>query len=244
MFIIPLLLVILVDYPLSLLALNKYKRLKKTLFVIGFLAATAIQAAEVAAIRSFKDFAFTLIFFPVFLNFFIMFIRDLGRWLKQVRNKAQNETEPVINAKKLEDVKKEEAIEDANRRKFLKILAGAGLGAVMLSLMNPKKVGAAFFGSIPGPGTIFIKDSGGTKIDPAIKSPTDSFGITNVDDSGDYPHYYGFEHYNGTEWYIIHEDSSGNYTYASTLNNALVNYSAAWVARTTTLTFGSYYQAF
>ena len=36
-----------------------------------------------------------------------------------------------------------------------------------------------------------VKDSNGNKIDPSIKSPTDGYGIANVD-SATYPAYYGF----------------------------------------------------
>lgn len=239
MFVIPLLIIILIDYPLSLLTWSKFRKYRITLFIIGLLASTVILAAELLAVKTTKDLIFTLIFLPIFLYFLNVLVRDLRRWVGAVRSTNQKELplSPII-------VREKPTVEDENRRRFLKILAGAGFGAVLFSLINPQKVGAAFFGSMPGPGTIAIKDSVGTKIDPAIKSPTDSYGITNTSDSGDYPHYYGFEHYNGTEWYIISEASDGTFTYASKLNNTLVNYSTAWLSKASTLVFGTYHDAF
>jgi len=237
-FVIPLLFIILIDYPLSLLSWSKIRSYKIVLFIVGFLASTIILVAEAAAIKTVRDFIFTLVFFPVFLNFLLTFIVGLFSQVRKIHNRDQNVAIPTLI------FVKEEVVEDENRRRFLKVLAATGMGAVLFSIMNPKKVGAAFFGSIPGPGTIFIKDSGGVKIDPAIKSPTDSYGVTNIADSGDYPYYYGFEHYNGTEWYILNEASNGTFSYASKLNNVGVDYSTAWSTKEDTLIFGSYYEAF
>jgi hypothetical protein len=237
-YVIPLLFVILINYPLSLLGWKRLKKYKVVLFITGFLSSAVILIAEAIAVRTLKDFLFTLMFFPVFLNFLSIFIHNTYKLVKKNYLKNQNVAIPTLITVK------EEVIEDESRRRFLKILAGAGIGAILLYVADPKKAGAAFFGSIPGPGTIAIKDSSGAKIDPAIKSPTDSFGITNTSDSGDYPHYYGFEHYNGTEWYIIKENPGGTFTYASKLNNTGVDYSTAWSSKGASLTFGSYSAAF
>ena len=100
---------------------------------------------------------------------------------------------------------------DQNRRQFLKLIGTTGVGFVLVSLLNPKKAGAAFFGSVPGPGTVGIKDSLGDKIDPAIKQPTDGYKISQLDDIS-IPAYYGYINKDGA-WYIMSEDSSGNYRY-------------------------------
>ncbi len=237
-FVITLLLIILINYPFSLLTWKRFRKYKTILFIVGFLTSAIILTSEAIAIKTLKDFAFTLMFFPVFLNFFYISVHGLYEWAKKTHRRNQNvSTLTLITVK-------EEAVENDNRRRFIKILAGAGVGMIMLYILNPKKAGAAFFGSVPGPGVVALKDSGGFKIDPAIKSPTDSFGVTNISDSGDYPHYYGFEHYNGSEWYIIKEATGGTFTYASKLNNTGVDYSTAWSAKGTTLVFGSYSAAF
>src|SRR3989304_5375771 len=63
----------------------------------------------------------------------------------------------------------EQPVGDPKRRDFLKKVGGIGLGLLTYSLLNPKQAGAAFFGSVPGPGTVAVKDTADAKIDPAIK---------------------------------------------------------------------------
>lgn len=104
------------------------------------------------------------------------------------------------------------SISEKERRAFLKIIAGAGFGFLVTALINPQKAGAAFFGSVPGPGVISLKDTGGTKIDPAIKSPTDGYGIMNTDTVST-PYYYGFLNKDGA-WYIVKEVGDGSFLYA------------------------------
>ena len=92
---------------------------------------------------------------------------------------------------------------------FLKLIGSAGLSLFMFTLFT-KRAEAAFFGSVPGPGTVSIKDSAGNKIDPSEKQPTDGYKITELDDS--VPAYYGFINKDGA-WFIQKEDSNGSYRY-------------------------------
>lgn len=99
---------------------------------------------------------------------------------------------------------------DIDRRMFIKLIGSAGLTLFFLSIFT-RKAEAAFFGSVPGPGTVTLKDTTGTQIDPAIKTPTDGYKITNIDDSS--PAYYGFVDRTG-KWYIMKEDTTtGSYRY-------------------------------
>lgn len=210
--------------------------IKKIFGALGAISSLVLLIAGALAITSLRDLAFASIFLPLLVKFALLSQRNLMAVIRQWQEKKR--------AKALaRELKTKETVQDEARRRFIKILAGAGVGAVLVGLMNPKKIGAAFFGSVPGPGTVAMKDSGGAKIDPAIKSPTDSYGIANVDEAT-YPHYYGFIHYNGTDWYILNEASNGIYTYASKLNNLTLAYTDAWTARTTATVFGSYSAAF
>lgn len=102
-------------------------------------------------------------------------------------------------------------VADNDKRLFLKLIGSTGVSLLFMALFT-KKAQAAFFGSVPGPGVVAIKDSAGNKIDPAEKNPTDGYEITEIDDSGS-PAYYGFVKKTGA-WYIMLEDSSGGYRYA------------------------------
>lgn len=99
---------------------------------------------------------------------------------------------------------------DINRRAFLKLIGTAGASLFLFSIFT-KKTQAAFFGSVPGPGTVALKNSSGVQIDPAEKTPTDGYAITEIDDGT--PSYYGYVDKNGN-WYITKEDTStGQYRY-------------------------------
>ena len=137
----------------------------------------------------------------------------------------------------------EHLVQDETRRKFIKVIAGAGIGTIVLCLMNPQKAAAAFFGSMPGPGVISIKDSAGTKIDPSIKDPTDSYGISDTSETG-VAHYYGFIHYNGSDWYILKDAGDGTFAYATKANNVGVAYATAWTNKASSLGYGSFSAAF
>ncbi len=109
---------------------------------------------------------------------------------------------------------------DIDRRMFLKLIGSAGISVFFLSIFTQKAEGA-FFGSVPGPGTISIKDTTGTKINPSEKQPTDGYRISQLDDST--PAYYGFVDKNGN-WYIMQEDASGNYRYAKGASSFSTNW--------------------
>ncbi len=110
---------------------------------------------------------------------------------------------------------------DIDRRQFLKIISSAGLTLFLFSIFA-KKAQAAFFGSVPGPGTVALKDTAGVQIDPAIKTPTDGYKITQVDDST--PAYYGFIERSG-KWFIMKEDSTtGAYRYTKGASSFATNW--------------------
>jgi hypothetical protein len=115
-------------------------------------------------------------------------------------------------------------VADGDKRLFLKLIGSTGFSLLLMALFT-KKAQAAFFGSVPGPGVVAIKDSAGNKIDPAEKNPTDGYEITNIDDSGT-PAYYGFVKKTGA-WYIMEEGASGSYRYAKGDSG----FSAAWTGK-------------
>ena len=97
---------------------------------------------------------------------------------------------------------------DFDRRMFLKLIGSAGMSLFFYSLVT-KRGEAAFFGSVPGPGTVALKDTTGTKIDPAIKTPTDGYRINQLDDTSSATYsYYGYTN-KDADWFIMRETTSG-----------------------------------
>ncbi len=92
-------------------------------------------------------------------------------------NKAVKKKSPEI----VEPLKLEKNL-DRDRRMFLKLIGSAGLTLFFLAIFT-RRAHAAFFGSVPGPGTVALKDTTGVQIDPAIKTPTDGYKISQIDDA-------------------------------------------------------------
>ncbi len=110
---------------------------------------------------------------------------------------------------------------DPERRKFLKLIGAAG-GSLFLMTVFTRKAEASFFGSMPGPGSISVKNSTGALIDPSEKKPTDGYNITEVDDSG-VDVYYGFVNKDGA-WFIQKELSTGAYRYSKGASDFATNW--------------------
>ena len=151
----------------------------------------------------------------------VFFLPLAGYFILQVlpkRKHAVNIPAIVLQPKDLKQLKKQAKQKepatklpriDIDRRQFLKLIGSAGLSLFLFSIFA-KKAQAAFFGSVPGPGTVAVKDISGAQIDPAVKQPTDGYRINQLDDSS--PAYYGFVN-KDSAWFIMKEDSSGNYRY-------------------------------
>lgn len=140
-------------------------------------------------------------------------------------------------SEKTEDVK---GVADIDRRIFLRLIGSAGISIFLLSIFT-KKTHAAFFGSVPGPGTVALKDTAGNKIDPAQEHPTDGFEITELDEDSDTDYsYYGFVHKSGA-WYIAREEkATGSYRYAKGSSS----FSSSWDIRKDDITYGYYNNIF
>ena len=144
--------------------------------------------------------------------------------ISESKTAKSNEKNSIIKPETVTSTK----ISDNERRQFLKMIGSAGLGLITLSLLNPKKAGASFFGSVPGPGTISIKDVDGNKIDPAARHPTDGYKISKLDDTtSDIYSYYGFVDQTG-RWYIQRETTSGVNTGDFLYCNGPSGFSIAW----------------
>lgn len=194
-----------------------------TLLILG----TSLSSAHLPAqAGSLTNYLLPLLLLPL--------LYYLGKELLR-KPKRKKLTDPVIFASDLADKSASVALEgevmpsgvsDDNRRLFLKLIGSTSLSIFFMAVMGKGSAKAAFFGSMPGPGTIAVKNIAGETIDPAEKQPTDGYTITEVDDAGTTA-YYGFVHKTGA-WYITKEDATGSYRYAKGSSA----FSVGWTGRT------------
>lgn len=200
----------------------------------GFIVVTIMTISGLVGAKSIPQLISSVIFIPLTGYFVLQVLPKKRRAInipaiipepkkgKQPKKKAINEESGP--ATKLPRI-------DVDKRQFLKLIGSAGLSVFLFSIFA-KKTEAAFFGSVPGPGTLAIKDSTGTVIDPAQKQPTDGYRINQMDETSDPPNtYFGYINKNGA-WFIMRDDGSGNYRYtkgASSFTNA----TTGWPKRAT-----------
>ncbi len=189
--------------------------MKKLLIYYNFVIVTLMIVGGFFGTGSYAQLASAALFFPLAAYFLFLVLPNRSKAIifpkpqeveKVKKKKAKTE---VLKAEKIEDGGSEKKRIDANRRAFVKLIGSAGVSLFLFSIFT-KKAQGAFFGSVPGPGTIALKDTSGTLIDPAIKLPTDGYKISEIDDSS--PSYYGFVDKDG-DWFIMEESSTGQYKY-------------------------------
>jgi hypothetical protein len=214
----------------------------KLLFFYNLLISTIIAVTGLASAQTLNQAVFALLFVPLILYF-----------LKQLKGRSspvglvlraqqllpttylpppemtapaqatRGELAEAIEGQELSPLE----VKDINRRLFLKLIGTAGLTTFFFALFT-KSSHAAFFGSVPGPGTVSLKDTAGNKIDPAEKQPTDGYEVCQMDDSA-IPSYYGFVDKN-SNWYIAREGNGGEFRYTAG-TYPLTNFTTAWSTR-------------
>lgn len=200
--------------------------MKKLLIYYNFIIVSAMVLSGFLGVATIPQLISASLFFPLFIYFGLLILPKERKALvipQKASSKAQLTKKSKVDDEVVE-LKKTKGNFDLDRRAFIKLIGSAGLSLFMLSIFT-KKAQAAFFGSVPGPGTVAIKDTTGTPIDPAIKHPTDGYRIAELDDST--PAYYGFMDKNGN-WFILRDDN-GTYKYLTGSSG----FSTAWTNRAT-----------
>ncbi|MEK7526441.1 MAG: hypothetical protein AAB546_03100 [Patescibacteria group bacterium] len=185
---------------------------RNPLVYYNFILVTIMIIGGFISSKTIPQLISTIIFYPLFAYFFIQIAPRQRKTIKPIILK------PIISATQIEPQTKKGI--DIDRRAFLKIIGSAGLSLFFLTIFT-KKTQAAFFGSVPGPGTVAVKDTLGVAIDPAEKHPTDGYEITQVDDST--PSYYGYLNKSGA-WFITREEASGAYRYTKGTSDFATNW--------------------
>ena len=206
--------------------------MKKLVILYSFVISSFMAISGILNANSFAEVASAVtLFTPLSFYFTVLMLPK--------RHRPVIDTEPIIDIipNQLRRIKNPDY--DPERRKFLKLISAAG-GSLFLLTVFTRKAEASFFGSMPGPGTISIKDSLGVKIDPSEKKPTDGYNITEIDDSG-VDTYYGYVNKDGA-WYIQKELSTGAYRYTKGSSD-FTNATTGWPNKTN-LTYNYFNEVF
>jgi hypothetical protein len=208
----------------------------RAIAVYNLLLSLALSITGVASAESLNQGLIGVLFIPVT----IYYVRKLRRILRQRQTTghalsvapktaypAGNHitSAPLTPSTAIEGEEVSSAdVRDINKRLFLKLIGSAGLTTFIFALFT-KSSQAAFFGSVPGPGTVSLKDTAGNKIDPAEKQPTHGYEISQMDDTT-IPAYYGFLNKEGA-WYIAKEGNGGEFRYT----RGSTNFATSWTNR-------------
>lgn len=168
------------------------------LIIILLLGYSSVIGAD-----SLSSLILPLLFIPLIYHFCLELVRR-----PKIKKIARDSVEMPKNIPLTGQVVEGKAgVSDRDRRLFLKLIGSTGLSLFFMSLVS-KDAQATFFGSMPGPGTVALKDSTGATIDPAKNHPTDGYKISQLDDNGSTYIYFGYVNKDGA-WYIQRETVSG-----------------------------------
>jgi len=193
-------------FSLTLVKKPRNSSLKKILIYYNFVIVTIMMFMGFLGTSSFPQLISAVLFFPIACYFWLLTFPKRGTKLT-IPDKVS-----FVKAQAKKPAEEGTYLGrgfDKDRRIFIKLIGSTGLSLFFLSIFT-KKAQAAFFGSVPGPGTVALKDTTGAQIDPAIKQPTDGYKISYIDDST--PAYYGFVDKTG-RWFIMKEEATGAYLY-------------------------------
>lgn len=186
--------------------------LLKFLLLYNLILILVLEFTSLKSIESAPGIIYSLLLLPLVYHFGVELVRPAKRFrpaapitlFKTITPQTSSQS-PSISG---QVIPAGNGVSDRDRRLFLKLIGSTGLSLFFMSLVS-KEAQATFFGSMPGPGTVALKDSTGTAIDPAIKQPTDGYKISQLDDSSSNTYlYFGFVDKNGS-WYIQRETISG-----------------------------------
>ena len=191
--------------------------MRKLVTFYAFVITSFLAISGILSARNFIELGTAILFTPLAFYFSILMLPRKAKAIVNIEEVMDIIPDSIKRIKNPDY--------DPERRKFLKLIGAAG-GSLFLMTVFTRKAEASFFGSMPGPGTIAIKNSSGTLIDPSEKHPTDGYNITEIDDSG-IDTYYGYLNKDGA-WYIQKEITTGAYRYTKGTSDFTTN----WIGKT------------
>ncbi|PIP75117.1 MAG: hypothetical protein CO028_04885 [Candidatus Levybacteria bacterium CG_4_9_14_0_2_um_filter_35_21] len=233
------------------LTILKFKKGRKFLLYYNFILTTIMAIMGFVEISSVPQLVSAVLFLPMALYFWLLVLPKRNKKLP-IPDKLS--VIPAINPEERKNLKgKMKILEgevvpekkfgknfDLDRRMFLKLIGSTGILVFMFSIFS-KKAEGAFFGSVPGSGTVALKDTSGAKIDPAQLQPTDGYKIAELDDGT--PAYYGFTRKDGA-WFIMKEQSGASRTYLYTRNSSDFDHATTGWPNRASLTYSKFEDIF
>jgi len=204
------------------------KRIRIPLLIYSLIFSLIVTAAEVINIRNLHEAVILILMLP----FPLFFINESKRMLIRMFAGLKTKLTPKVDQKEpspeVGKIAKTEKI-DTSKRKFLKIAAGTSLATALMYFLKKQPAGAAFFGSVPGPGTIAIKDASGNKVNPSIQQPLDGYNVSDIDTTGA-TQYIGFLN-KDSAWYILQINPDNSIRYVKGATNYSTPTTGAWATR-------------
>lgn len=156
-------------------------------------------AAGFLASRTQNDYIGTLVFSPLAVFFIVLLF-----WRKS--NVAiQSPVAATVNPPTRAPL-------DESRRDFLKLVGTAGVSIFLYNLIFRRNVGPLFSNTEANINPLSLKNAQGEVINPAEKSPTQGYYISQIDDSSS-TSYFGFVNNLG-QWFIMRQDVTNAYRYS------------------------------
>lgn len=198
--------------------------MRKFLIYLTFSLASLILAGAFITSDSYLQLGIATLLYPLMaFLFYKLFIQKAQPSVVTVpiadQSQAQNLPEKTVQIQK-----EVGGITDTDKRDFLKMIGAAGISFFLFSIFN-RKTGSMFFQEPQKLGSTSLEDASGNKIDPAVCQPTDSYIISEIDES--YVSYYGFTNKEGG-WFIMRENpDNGTFRYA----RGSSDFSGNWTSR-------------
>lgn len=187
--------------------------MKKILKYSLFTLASFVVIAAFLLSQSYSQLGVAIVLYPIIIFFAYKLFINKGE-IPQIAtiNVPHAKSTAKTAVEKLgiqEETSGFAGITDSDKRDFLKMIGAAGISFVLFSIFNRKQ--PLFFGGSNEPGRTTLEDTSGKKINPAMEQPTDSYIISEIDES--YISYYGFINKEGG-WFIMREDpDNGSFRY-------------------------------
>jgi hypothetical protein len=147
--------------------------------------------------QTLTDFISTLIFAPLGL-YFLISIWPKRNWAV-IQPSSQRQYVPQATPSKV----------DLDRRDFLKMIGTAGISIFLYNLVF-RRDALPLFGGSTSSNPLALKNAQGEVINPAERSPTQGYYISQIDDSP--TGYFGFINNLG-QWFIMRQDPNNAYRY-------------------------------